>query len=232
MPSTHKTQTVRLADYASPPYAATRVDMRVRLAAELTKVDVTTRFVSQGDHGGASPPLELDGEELTLESIELDGMPLPPDAYAVTADRLTLLSPPRVAFTLTIRTTINPSANTRLMGLYRSNGIYCTQCEADGFRRISYFQDRPDVMALYRVRLEASRAECPVLLANGNPVEAGDLPDGWHFAVWDDPHPKPCYLFAIVGGDLGTIHDRFTTSEGRNVALAIHVERGKEGQAD
>jgi len=124
--------------------------------------------------------------------------------------------------------TIDPSANTQLMGLYRSNGIYTTQCEAEGFRRITYFLDRPDVLATYRVRIEADRAIAPVLLSNGNPETAGALPDGRHFAVWYDPFPKPSYLFALVGGALGLVEDQFTTRSGRQVKLGIYVEPGKE----
>jgi aminopeptidase N len=221
---------VKLSDYSPPAYAAGRVEMTVQLHPTDTLVEVVTTYAPR--HGLAvPPPLELNGDDLTLTEILMDGRQLGADAYEAGPDGLLLRSPPAGPFTLTIRTVVNPTANTRLMGLYRSNGVYCTQCEADGFRRISYFQDRPDVMAVYRVRLEADKAECPVLLANGNPIDRGDLPDGRHFAVWDDPHPKPCYLFAMVGGDLASIHDRFRTSQGRDVALGIYVERGKEGQA-
>ncbi|MGL4240584.1 MAG: M1 family aminopeptidase, partial [Beijerinckiaceae bacterium] len=221
---------VRLADYQPPPYAAVRVEMLVKLDPTATEVTVRTTYEPRHNQA-APPPLDLDGDEIALASVELDGRALPADAYEASPDGLRLKNPPQGPFTLMLRTIVDPTANTKLMGLYRSNGVYCTQCEADGFRRISYFQDRPDVMATYRVRLEADKAECPVLLANGNPAEAGDLPDGRHYAVWDDPHPKPCYLFAMVGGDLGSIHDRFTTSEGRDVSLGVYVERGKEGLA-
>ncbi|KAJ0337556.1 hypothetical protein COL154_014298, partial [Colletotrichum chrysophilum] len=114
------------------------------------------------------------------------------------------------------------------MGIYRSSRVYCTQCEAEGFRRITYFLDRPDILSVYTVRIEAKREEAPLLLSNGNPVESGDLPDGRHFAVWHDPFPKPSYLFALVAGDLGKVSDRFTTMSGRGVDLGIHVEHGKE----
>ena len=126
---------------------------------------------------------------------------------------------------------VDPSANTQLMGLYRSGAIYCTQCEAEGFRRITYFPDRPDVMAVYTTRIEADKAEAPVLLANGNLVASGDLPGtGRHFAVWHDPFPKPSYLFALVGGKLACVEDRFRTMSGRDVALRIYVEPGKEAR--
>ncbi len=150
----------------------------------------------------------------------------------MTPRSLTLHQPPQRPFVLEIATQVNPSANTKLMGLYRSNGVYCTQCEADGFRRITYFLDRPDVMAVYTTRIEAERADAPVLLGNGNPVEQGAVGLTRHYAVWHDPHPKPAYLFAVVGGRLGRVASRFTTMEGREVEIAVHVEPGKEGRAD
>ncbi|VTZ22495.1 Aminopeptidase N [Methylocella tundrae] len=147
-------------------------------------------------------------------------------------DQLTLAAPPQRPFALEIETEIDPSANTRLMGLYRSGSAYCTQCEPEGFRRITYFLDRPDVLSVYTVRIEADRSEAPLLLSNGNLIEAGDLEGGKrHYAVWRDPFPKPSYLFALVGGDLGSVHDEFITKSGRKVALGIHVEHGKEPHA-
>jgi aminopeptidase N len=134
---------------------------------------------------------------------------------------------------LEIETALNPTANTKLMGLYRAGKTYTTQCEAEGFRRITYFPDRPDVMAVFTTRIEADKAEAPVLLANGNLTDAGEIPDSTrHFATWHDPFPKPCYLFALVGGVLGVVEDSFTTMSGRKVALKIFVEPGKEGRAE
>ncbi len=150
----------------------------------------------------------------------------------MTPRSLTLHQPPQRPFVLEIATQVNPSANTKLMGLYRSNGVYCTQCEADGFRRITYFLDRPDVMAVYTTRIEGERADTPVLLGNGNPVEQGEVGLTRHYAVWHDPHPKPAYLFALVGGRLGRVASRFTTMEGREVEIAVYVEPGKEDRAD
>jgi aminopeptidase N len=224
---------IQLADYMPPTYLIDTVDLLIQLHPTQTRVVVTSHFRPNPAASQRGVSLVLDGDELALVSIALDGKPLASTAFTVAADRLTLLDPPGQPFKLTIETCINPEANTKLMGLYRSNGVYCTQCEADGFRRISYFLDRPDVMARYRVRLEAEKADAPVLLANGNPVEAGDIKGTTrHFAVWDDPHPKPCYLFAVVGGDLGSIHAPYVTSEGRKVDLAIYVERGKEHLTD
>jgi aminopeptidase N len=230
MQRTRSAPVVKLAEYAPPIYHAVAVDMHVRLHPTATEVDVATTY--RPSHGeDIPPPLILDGDELALESALLDGAPLAAAAYEVRPDMFKLKTPPRGEFTLTIRTRLDLTANSKLMGLYRSNGVYCTQCEADGFRRISYFLDRPDVMATYRVRLEADASECPVLLANGNLVDSGDLPGGRRYAVWDDPHPKPCYLFAMVGGDLGVTRDRFRTTEGRDVALGVYVEKGKESEA-
>ena len=161
-------------------------------------------------------------------SLKLDGEPLAADRYAAAPDGLTIPQPPNRPFTLEIETLVDPTANTQLSGLYRASGAYCTQCEAEGFRRITYFPDRPDVMAVYTTRIEADKAEAPVLLANGNLTEHGDLPNGRHFAVWHDPWPKPSYLFALVGGNLGVVEDSFTTMSGRKVALRIYVEPGKE----
>ena len=153
----------------------------------------------------------LDGDELVLRSVTLDGETLAADAFVATSDRLTILQPPNRPFVLETEVELDPSANTKLMGLYRSGRAYTTQCEAEGFRRITYFPDRPDVMAVYTTRIEADKAEAPVLLANGNLVDAGDLAGtGRHFAVWHDPFPKPSYLFALVGGDLGVVEDSFT----------------------
>jgi aminopeptidase N len=177
----------------------------------------------------APAPLVLDGDDLKLVSLKLDGEPLQGEHYAATPDRLAIAQPPQRPFRLEIETMLDPSANTKLMGLYRSGKTYCTQCEAEGFRRITYFLDRPDVMAVYTTRIEADKADAPVLLANGNPVESGDVAgSGRHFVVWHDPFPKPSYLFAMVGGRLGCVEDRFRTMSGRDVVLRIYVEPGQE----
>jgi aminopeptidase N len=208
-----------------------RVELDFQLHATQTLVHAVLD-IRPNPAGTPGASLRLDGDELALVALALDGAALPETAYSVTKLGLVIHQPPAEPFRLAITTTVNPSANSKLMGLYRSSGTYCTQCEADGFRRITYYPDRPDVMAIFRVRLEAEVAEAPVLLSNGNCVESGPVPGtGRHFAVWEDPFPKPCYLFALVGGDLGAIHDSFTTQSGRNVALGIYVEKGKEGLA-
>ncbi|NTS30166.1 aminopeptidase N [Phyllobacterium sp. BT25] len=181
---------------------------------------------------GADAPLILDGDELKLVDIRIDGAPLGDNAYMASPERLEIRGLPESGrFTLEITTEINPTLNRQLTGLYRSSGVYCTQCEAEGFRRITYFLDRPDLLSVYTVRIEAARSEAPLLLSNGNPKDKGALTDGRHFAVWHDPHPKPAYLFALVAGDLGVINDSFTTASGRHVDLGIYVEHGKEARA-
>ena len=169
------------------------------------------------------------GEKIKLISVKLDGKELHPPGFELTDSNLTLPNVPASPFTLEIETECDPVGNTQLSGLYQSNGMYCTQCEAEGFRRITYFYDRPDVMTRYTVRMEANKALCPILLSNGNRQEAGDIAGtDRHFAVWQDPHPKPSYLFALVAGDLAGVHDSFTTMSGKKVQLGIYVEKGKE----
>jgi aminopeptidase N len=221
--------TIRLSDYTPPAWLIDAVHLDVTLDDTRTRVVAEVSFKPNPD--GAGGRLVLDGDEVVLESLALDGKPLATSAYTVDRRTLTLIDTPQRAFKLTIVTLLDPAANTQLMGLYRSSGNYCTQCEAEGFRRITFFLDRPDVMAVYTTRIVARKEEAPVLLGNGNRVEAGDLPDGWHYAVWHDPHPKPSYLFALVGGNLGKVGGSFTTRSGRKVDLGIYVESGKENRA-
>ncbi len=227
---TEEPRPIRLKDYRPPDWLIETVDLDVSLDPTATTVRAKLRLKPNG--GGTPAPLVLDGEELKLRSLALDGAPLPNDSFLATPERLTIAQPPNRPFELTIETIIDPTANTQLMGLYRAGSTYCTQCEAEGFRRITYFLDRPDVMAVYTARIEADKIETPVLLSNGNLITQGDVPGtGRHFAVWHDPFKKPCYLFALVGGKLGRITDSFTTMSGRDVALHIYVEPGKEDRA-
>ncbi|GLK84892.1 aminopeptidase N [Ancylobacter defluvii] len=222
---------VRLADYRPPDWLIDTVDLDISLhpTATVIRARLGMRPNPAGREGS---PIVLDGDELVLKSLALDGERLAGNAYSVTPSSLTLLAPPQRPLVLEIETRLDPSANTKLMGLYRSSGTYCTQCEAEGFRRITYFPDRPDVLAVYTTRIEAERAEAPVLLGNGNKVEEGEVPGtSRHFAVWHDPWPKPCYLFALVGGRLDRVSDRFVTATGRDVELGIYVEPGKTARA-
>jgi len=228
---TDTAQPVRLADYRPSDYLIDTVHLDFKLHDTQTTV-VAKLAMRPNPKGLSGAPLVLDGDGLTAKKISLNGAELAPGAATVTPDQFTLTSPPAEPFTLEIETEISPSTNTRLMGLYRSGSAYCTQCEAEGFRRITYFLDRPDVLAVYTTRIEAEFAEAAVLLGNGNKIEEGKIEGTTrHFAVWHDPFPKPSYLFALVGGNLGSIHDEFTTMSGRKVALGIYVEPGKETSA-
>ncbi|MBE7183671.1 MAG: aminopeptidase N [Methylobacterium mesophilicum] len=226
-----KNRVFRLEDYRPSLFRIPETHLTFELAPDATIVRARLLIARQND---AQPgaPLVLDGDELELVEARLDGEKLEAVAFEASPDRFALTAMPAAdRFTLELVTRIAPSGNTTLMGLYRSGGNYCTQCEAEGFRRITYFLDRPDVLSVYSVRIEADRAEAPLLLSNGNLVESGGLGGGRHFAVWHDPFPKPSYLFALVAGDLGAVRDTFTTMSGRRVELGIYVERGKENQA-
>src|SRR5271166_2272005 len=227
---TEEARPVRLADYRPPDWQVDTVDLDIALDPTATRVRAKLNLRPNAD-GGPPAPLTLDGEGLVLRAIALDGAALSPEQYVATADRLTIAQPPQGPFALEIETVLDPSANTELSGLYRSGTIYCTQCEAEGFRRITYFLDRPDVMAVYTTRIEATKAQAPVLLANGNLIAAGDIAGtDRHFAVWHDPFPKPSYLFAMVGGNLACVEDHFRTMSGRDVTLRIYVEPGRESR--
>ena len=227
---TEEARPVRLEDYRPPDWLVESVELDVSLDPTATQVRAALTLRPNGN-GAAPAPLMLDGESLKLRALKLDGAALPPEQFVATPDRLTIAQPPQRRFRLEIETVVDPSANTQLLGLYRSGAIYCTQCEAEGFRRITYFPDRPDVMAVYTTRIEAEKADAPVLLANGNLVASGDVPGTTrHFAVWHDPFPKPSYLFALVGGKLACVEDRFRTMSGRDVTLRIYVEPGKESR--
>jgi aminopeptidase N len=222
-------QPTLLAEYRPPDFVIDTVELLFSLGEEGTQV--RSRLAVRRNPaaaGTAKAPLRLDGEELELVSIAQDGAALAPERYRVEpGGDLTILDSPN-AFTLDIQVTIKPQLNTALSGLYTSGGNFSTQCEAEGFRRITWFLDRPDVSARYRVRVEADKGRYPVLLSNGNPAARGDLPGGRHFAIWDDPHPKPSYLFALVAGDLVAFRDEFTIRSGKTVPLAIWVRRGDE----
>src|ERR1700730_2684330 len=219
---------IRLTDYRQPNWLIETGDLDVRLAPTATRVVAKLRL-HLNPAGEGKVPLILDGDELTLVGLAIDGEKLGANSYSATPSSLTVHEPPQKPFDLTIETTLDPSANTKLMGLYRSSGTYCTQCEAEGFRRITYFLDRPDVLAVYRTRIEAERDDAPVLLSNGNLIEAGAISGtSRHYAIWHDPFPKPSYLFALVGGMLTAVKDRFVTASGREVKLAIYFEPGRE----
>ena len=219
---------VRLADYQPPAFLIDTVDLTFELGEAETRVK--SRLAVRRNPAAADPaaPLELDGDALELVSVALDGERLGSNRYRLTSEGGLVAEDVPDAFALEIETRIDPQDNTALSGLYVSGGNFCTQCEPEGFRRIAYFVDRPDVMARYTVTIVADKGRCPVLLSNGNPAGSGEAEKGRHWAKWVDPHPKPSYLFALVAGDLVAVRDRFTTRSGREVALAIWVRRGDE----
>jgi aminopeptidase N len=223
---TDEPRAIHLADYRVPEFRIKTVQLDFALLPEATQVTARLEIARQFGSG----PLVLAGENQKLLSVSLDGRRLSPGDYLLDDKSLTLPNPP-AALTLEISSEINPSANTALEGLFLSNGMFCTQCEPEGFRRITYFLDRPDNLSVFTVRIDADKEQYPVLLSNGNRIESGELPGRRHYAVWHDPFPKPSYLFALVAGDLGVVRDSFVTMSGRRVALAIYVEHGNEPRA-
>jgi aminopeptidase N len=206
-------------DYRAPEFQVRHLGLDFDLRERET---IVRARIALARVAGAHGPAVLDGRKLALVSIAVDGRNLSPADYILDDEHLTVPGIGAEAI-LDIVTRIDPSGNTSLDGLYRSSGNFCTQCEPEGFRKITFYLDRPDVMAPMTVRLAADRASYPVLLSNGNPVESGDLADGRHYAVWDDPFPKSSYLFALVAGDLAHIEDSFVTMSGRSVRLGIYA---------
>ncbi len=213
---------IYLHDYQPPAFLIEKVDLSFDLGEEDTLVQSRLSVVRAAGTT-ADMPLVLQGEQLALEYITLDGLLLSAADYQVETDSLSINIVPE-RFELVIATRIRPQDNTELSGLYKSSGNFCTQCEAEGFRRITYFLDRPDVMARYTTTLSADRQRYPVLLSNGNLVESGETEDGRHWARWEDPFPKPSYLFALVAGTLAWIEDEFVTASGRKVQLFVYVQ--------
>ena len=216
-----------LQDYRPPTYLVEQVELSFNLEPQDTIVEANLFVRRNHVNGDEQVAFHLDGEEMELLSLSIDGKKLSNDEYFLDEFGLNIAVVPK-CFELNVVTKIDPGTNTNLEGLYQSDNIFCTQCEPEGFRRITYFPDRPDVMAKYRVTIRADKATCPILLSNGNLVDSGDLDHDRHFAVWDDPFPKPSYLFALVAGDLGWLEDRFVTKSGREVLLRIYTNPGNE----
>ena len=216
-----------LSEYEPPNFKIDSVFLDFDLSPNATKVlsKLELRRLAAG-------PLELNGEDISLKSVKLDGKRLKRSDYSLTQTHLTLKNLPDRCV-VEIETVCSPENNTTLMGLYVSGGRFCTQCEAEGFRRITYYPDRPDVLSIFKVRLKAPLKEYPYLLANGNMVDSGVLEDGdSHFAVWEDPFPKPAYLFALVAGEFDLLEDNFTTMSGREIPLTIYVDPGDASRAE
>ncbi|QJR82607.1 aminopeptidase N [Alteromonas pelagimontana] len=217
-------KTKRRADYMPPAFTISDVKMDVVLHPTAARI---TSYLTVKRLGNHHEKLILDGEKLVLNSVKIDGK-ITQD-YEQTDSSLSIPNVPN-SFQLEVITTIDPENNKALEGLYLSSGVYCTQCEAEGFRRITYFLDRPDVLATYEVTLHGNKNKYPTLLANGNPIARGEGDNGSHWVTWQDPHPKPCYLFAMVAGDFDVLTDEYTTTSGRKVALELYVDKGKKAR--
>ena len=224
-------QTIHLHDYRPPAFLVDAVDLYVELDPKRTRVRARLQVRANPNVPGRPAALLLDGRQLELLDIKLDNRELTASEYTVDSEGLTIPGVPE-RFTLETLVVIDPDSNTALEGLYRASGIFCTQCEAQGFRKITYYPDRPDVMARYTTTLVGDRESTPVLLANGNLTDSGVLDGGRHFAVFDDPFPKPSYLFAMVAGRLTVIEDQFITMSGRTVGLQIFVEERNRYKCD
>jgi len=232
-------KTIYLKDYQAPAFELEQVKLTFRLFEDGATVLSVLNFKRSS---GESPSdvncadenqqaLYLHGEDLELRAIKIDGQELSAEDYQLDSEGLTIPYVP-AEFVLTCETWIKPQDNKRLEGLYKSSSMFCTQCEAEGFRRITFYPDRPDVMSVFQTRIEADKNLYPVLLSNGNPIESGDLSDGRHFVTWEDPFPKPCYLFALVAGDLYCQEDIFETCSGRKVDLRIFVDHKNANKCD
>lgn len=218
-------QTIYLKDYQPTPFAIDHIHMNVDLHEDHTLVTSLLNISRRADTPAEQTDLILNGEELKLKSIKIDGQPLSDDQYQVSEDFLTVFNAPE-RFTLETVVEIHPELNKQLSGLYASSGNFCTQCEPEGFRRITYFYDRPDVLTHFTTTITADKTKYPALLANGNLIETRDLDENHHWVKWEDPSLKPCYLFALVAGDFDLIEDVFTTANGDNVDLRFYLEKG------
>lgn len=218
---TAQPEVIYLKDYQVPSYLIDKTELHFKLEAEQTLVTSKLTIRRNPECQQTTPRFELHGDKaLTLCSIAIDDQALSESNYLRTQEGLQITTVPD-EFTLETQVEIDPDQNTALEGLYRSEGVYCTQCEAEGFRRITFYLDRPDVMSVFSTTIEADKSEYPVMLSNGNSVATGDADNGRHWITWEDPHPKPAYLFALVAGDLEMIEDHYTTASGRDVALRI-----------
>ncbi|MCG6938084.1 MAG: aminopeptidase N, partial [Gammaproteobacteria bacterium] len=225
----HQAKTIYLKDYKAPDFMIDHVDLTFELGEDKTRV-ISVMHIYRRVAKDVSP-LVLMGECLELGEMKLDGKLLDRSACKVTETELTIIAVPD-SFKLEIETFIKPQENLSLEGLYKSSGNFCTQCEAEGFRKITYFLDRPDVMSLFTTTIIADSSKYPVLLSNGNPVASGEYDDGRHWAKWQDPFRKPSYLFALVAGDLSFIEDHFITKSGRDVSCRIYVQQHNIEQCD
>ncbi|MEO5368304.1 MAG: aminopeptidase N, partial [Magnetococcus sp. WYHC-3] len=211
-------------DYRPFPYRMLRVTLHILLDAETTRVRSRLEVMASTDGGTELPPLRLDGRDLDILSLAIDGHPLPRPQWRLDSQGVTLVPPGTGPFVVESECLIHPAANTALEGLYQSGNLLCTQCEAEGFRKITLYPDRPDVMSVFDVTLEGDARRYPVMLCNGNPGAVEPLPGNRQRVRWQDPFPKPSYLFALVAGDLQRLEDHFITASGRRVTLWLFSE--------
>ena len=219
-----------LKDYQQPNFWIKETQLTIDLTKPQTRVTAKLKFFKNNNTSERS--LFLNGEGPILDSISLNGVEVGDNLFEKKDDGLYFGNIDQDTFELTIVNFINPNENYSGQGLYKSGNIYCTQCEAEGFRKITYYLDRPDVMASFKTKLIAAKDKFPYLLSNGNKVESGELEGGNHYAVWEDPHKKPSYLFACVFGDLAVVKDEFVTKSGKKVDLEIYVDHGNEAKCE
>jgi len=229
---TTNSQVIYLKDYQVPVFTIETTDLDIRIGDEYTSVVARLKVKRNPASNNPSSELALQGgKDIKLQEVMMNGLILDASSYDLEGSVLSVHQCPET-FELTTECLIQPQLNTSLEGLYKSGGMYCTQCEAEGFRNITYYLDRPDALSIFTTRISADKNTYPILLANGNPLEHGDLDNGEHFAVWHDPFPKPAYLFAMVAGDLVRQDDLFTTQSGRQVDLQIFVEAHNSHKCD
>jgi len=219
-------KTIYLRDYKSSPYLIDSIRLVVDIFESHTLVTSTMKILKSDAFKNQSARLELNGENVLLKSIKLNGEILSSELFQLSNDKLVILNVDHNEFVIEIQNEINPATNKACEGFYQSGDQYCTQCEPEGFRKITYFIDRPDVMAKFQTRMTGDKKNFPYLLSNGNKLESGDLPDGRHFIEWEDPFRKPSYLFAMVAGDFDVARDSFITMKGRKIDLEIFVDKG------
>lgn len=215
-------------DYLPPSHFITTVDLVIELAADITIVR-SKLHLQENSKVNSSHVLRLNGEKHELQEVKLNGAVLPDTKYLLDIDTLTLKDLP-AEFDLEIYTHIKPQENTDLMGLYKSGDMFCTQCEPEGFRKITYFLDRPDILSSFTTTIIAPQKAFPVLLSNGNLIAKGVGDKGKHWVKWHDPFKKPCYLFAVVAGDLGYLEDYFITMSNRKITLRIYAVKKRSGE--
>ena len=229
MSSPDQPEVIKLVDYKPPNYLITSIELEFNIGEDYTIVTSKLTGCRNSLICENNEPLILNGEDQTLLRLQLDSEEISTSKYHL-GEKLLIIQDVGSNFVLEIVSKIFPHKNNALEGLYLSEGMYCTQCEAEGFRRITFFPDRPDILTIFKTKIIANKVSYPTLLSNGHLIDYGGLDDGRHFVIWEDPFPKPSYLFALVAGDLGCVEDSFETMSGKNICLKIYVEQGEESR--